>query len=197
LSELLPDSRNKLEQSFEIRLELRSVLSILGETRMASQCLREAAIIAETLNDERRLGRVCAMMASNNCQLAEPDAAFANCSRALTIAERLGDSTLRSLTVSNLAQLYFYRAEYERAVEAANDLAVTPDYYSSTLPGPISTHCWRIRSLAELGRFSVATAHTHDMFRLAEPTRGAYPAGIAHLTAGASWPKVTGRGRAP
>ena len=63
LLEALPDSRNKLEQSFEIQLELRGVLSILGETRTASQRLREAEIIAGTLNDERRLGRVSAMMA--------------------------------------------------------------------------------------------------------------------------------------
>jgi class 3 adenylate cyclase/tetratricopeptide (TPR) repeat protein len=184
LLELLPDSRDKLEKMFEIRLEMRSALSILGETRMASQRLREAEIIAETLNDECRLGRVCAMMASNDCQLGEFDAAFANCTRALAIAERLGDSTIRGMTASNLAMFYFYRAEYERAVEEANDLAVTPDYYTTSHPGPISTHCWRIRSLAELGRFSVATAHTHDMFRLAEPTRGMYPVGMAHLTAG-------------
>jgi class 3 adenylate cyclase/tetratricopeptide (TPR) repeat protein len=182
--EALPDSRYKLEQSFEIRLELRSVLSILGETRMASGRLREAEIFAETLNDERRLGRVCAMMASNNCQLAELDEAFANASRALTIAEGIGDTTLRGLAVSNLGMLYYYRAEYGRAVAVATDLAVTPDYYASNLPGPISTHCWRIRSLVELGRFSTAAAHANEMLQLAEPTRGAFAVGMAYLTAG-------------
>ena len=81
--------------------------------------------------------------------------------------------------------LYYYRAEYERAVEMiTTDLAVTPDYYTSILPGAISAHCWRIRSLAELGRFSAAAAHAHEMFRLVEPTRGAFPVGMAHLTAG-------------
>jgi tetratricopeptide (TPR) repeat protein len=194
LLEALPDTRYKLEQSFEIRLEMRSVLSILGETRLASQRLREAESFAESLNDERRLGRVSAMMASNDCQLAELDAAFANGTRALTIAERIADSTLRSTAVSNLAMLYYYRAEYERTVEVVTtDLARGPDdlgFYASSapgaasLPGPISTHCWRIRSLAELGRFSVAGAYAHEIIRLAEPTRGAFPIGMAHLAAG-------------
>ena len=40
--EALPESRSTLEQAFEIRLELRPVLTLLGEVRQALERLREA-----------------------------------------------------------------------------------------------------------------------------------------------------------
>ena len=60
--EALPESPSTLEQAFEIRLELRPVLSQLGEVRRALERLREAEALAERLNDDRRRGRVCAFM---------------------------------------------------------------------------------------------------------------------------------------
>jgi len=58
--EALPERRSALEQAFEIRLELRSVLNQLGEGRQVLERLREAEALAERLNDDRRQGRVCA-----------------------------------------------------------------------------------------------------------------------------------------
>src|SRR5439155_8643675 len=40
--ETLPESPSSLEQAFEIRLELRSVLTYLGEVRRALERMREA-----------------------------------------------------------------------------------------------------------------------------------------------------------
>ena len=60
--EALPESQSTLEQAFEIRLELRPVLSQLGEVRRVLERLREAEALAERLNDDRRRGRVCAFM---------------------------------------------------------------------------------------------------------------------------------------
>src|SRR5262249_26499453 len=58
----LPDSEALMEQAFEIRLELRPVLRKLGEGRLMLQHLEEAERLAERMNDDRRLGRVCAFM---------------------------------------------------------------------------------------------------------------------------------------
>jgi tetratricopeptide (TPR) repeat protein len=186
--EALPGSRSKLEQSFEIRLELRAVLSNLGETRKSLQCLREAEVLAETLNDERRRGLVCALIATNSCMHAEHDEALASGTRALTIAERIGDSTLRIQTETGLTLVHYYRCEYEQAVGLATaNLAAMPDgpvYYAAGIPGPIYVHCWLIRSLTELGRFAEAAPHAHEMLRLAEPTHSAYAVGMAHVTEG-------------
>ena len=91
----LPDSQSTLEQSFEIRLELRSVLGQLGESRRSLERLREAEGVAERLNDNRRRGRVCAFMTSAHSMRGELDEALVTGTRALEIAARLGDLKLR------------------------------------------------------------------------------------------------------
>src|SRR5262249_9143102 len=52
----LAESRSALEQSFDIRLELRPVLNVLGDLQRAWENLRAAEGLAERLNDERRRG---------------------------------------------------------------------------------------------------------------------------------------------
>jgi hypothetical protein len=46
---MLPASQTTLEQAFETRLELRPVLNLLGEVRIALERLREAEALAERL----------------------------------------------------------------------------------------------------------------------------------------------------
>ena len=88
--EALPESPSTLEQAFEIRLELRPVLILLGEVRRALERLREAEALAERLNDDRRRGRVCAFMTNAHSLLGELDEALATGTRALAIAGRSG-----------------------------------------------------------------------------------------------------------
>jgi predicted ATPase len=71
----LTESPSTLEQAFEIRLELRPVLTQLGEVRRALERLREAEALAERLNDDRRQGRVCAFMTNIHSLLGELDEA--------------------------------------------------------------------------------------------------------------------------
>jgi len=188
LLEALPDSRYKLEKSFEIRLELRAVLVMLGETRTALQRLREAEVLAETLNDERRRGHVCALMSSLNCLHAELDEALTNGTRALTIADHIADSTLRIVADSYLTQVYYYRCEYERVVEVAKAnlaaMSAGTVHYPANVPSSVAVQRWLVRSLAELGRFAEAAPHVDEMLRLAEPTQSTYAVGMAHVTAG-------------
>jgi tetratricopeptide (TPR) repeat protein len=183
--EALPDSRYKLEQSFEIRLELRAVLSNLGEPRLGLQRLREAELLAETLDDERRRGLVCGLLVTSSCVRGELDEALANGTRGLTIAGRIGDASLRAQIETGLTFAHYYRGEYERVVELATaNPANLPDdslKYAASVPGPIYVHCWAIRSLIELGRFDEAARHGQDMFRLAQMTHAAYAIGMTHL----------------
>ena len=116
--EALPDSRYKLEQSFDIRIQVRSALTNLGETRNALQPLREAEALAEKLNDERRRGLVYALLCIMNCYHGELDEALASGARALATAEQIGDASLRLVTGIYLHGRY-YRGEYERVVELA------------------------------------------------------------------------------
>jgi len=118
----LPESHSTLEQGFEIRLELRPVLTQLGEVRQTLERLREAEALAEQLNDDSRRGRVSAVATGVYSQLGEPDKALEAGTRALEISGRLGDFGLRILTTSYLEHAHYLRGEYERVVEARHEL---------------------------------------------------------------------------
>jgi class 3 adenylate cyclase/tetratricopeptide (TPR) repeat protein len=187
--EALPESPSTLEQGFEIRLELLSVLILLGEVRRALERLLEAETLAERLNDDRRRGRVYAYMTNIHALLGELDEALVTGTRALAIARPLGDLELLILTTSLLAQVHYFRGEYERAVERATDnLAALPhermhEHFGLPIPASIWGRYWLVRSLAELGRFAEAAKHEAEMIRLAEPTQHAFTVGQAHLSA--------------
>ena len=187
--ELLPESRTNLEQTFEIRLELRPVLIQLGEYRQALERLREAEALAERLNDDPRRGRVGAFMTNIHSRLDEPGEALVSGNRALEIAGRLGDLRLRILATTYLAQAYYYRGEYARVVELATDnLAALPvdwvyEFFGSSQPPSVGDRFRLLVSLAHLGRFAEAAAHEAEAIRLAGPTRHAYTVGLAYHAA--------------
>jgi len=188
--EALPASLSTLEQGFEIRLELRTVLTQLAELRPALERLREAEALSERLNDEHRRARVCSILMTLHTLLGELDEAVATGTRALEMAGRLGDLRLRILTTSYLEQAQYYRGEYERVVELATDaLAVLPadwvyEHFGMVAPASVYARSWLVISLAELGRFGEAAEHAAEAIRLAEPTQHAYTIGLAHRAAG-------------
>jgi tetratricopeptide (TPR) repeat protein len=110
--------------------------------------------------------------------------------RALAIAGRLGDLSLRILTTTCLHDAHYHRGEYERVVELATDnLAALPadwvyEYFGLVAPPSVYDHSWLAMSLAQLGRFIEATTHEAEAIRLAQPTQHASTVGWAHLAAG-------------
>jgi class 3 adenylate cyclase/tetratricopeptide (TPR) repeat protein len=186
---LLPESQSTLEQAFEIRLELRPVLTQLGEVRRTLERLREAETLAERLHDDRRRGRVCAVMTDLHPLLGELDEALVTGTRALEVAGRLGDLRLRIVATSWLENAHYYRGEYERVVELATDnLAALPtdlvyERFGMGAPASVHNHGWLAMSLAQLGRFAEAAKDEAEAIRLAEPTRHAFTVGVAHRAA--------------
>jgi len=183
----LPESQANLEQSFELRLELRPVLRQLGEGRHMLEHLRESQALAERLSDDRRLGRVCAFMTTVQATLNELDEALASGNRALEIARRLDDRTLGILAKSYLEQAHYYRGDYGRVIGLASEnLAALPsewasEYFGMAVPPSIFDRAWLILSLAEVGRFSEAMGHAAEAIRIAEPTQHAFTIGWVHF----------------
>jgi class 3 adenylate cyclase/tetratricopeptide (TPR) repeat protein len=189
--EALPESPSTLEQAFDIRLELRPVLSLLGEGRRTLECLREAEALAERLNDDHRRGRVCAFLTNAHNNLGELEKPLVTGTRALEIAGRLGDLRLRLLTTSYLEQAHYLRGEYEQVIELATDnLATLPadwvyEYFVGvSTPTAVWDRGWLGVSLAHLGRFAEAAEYVAEAIRLAEPTYRAFPVGVAYRAAG-------------
>jgi tetratricopeptide (TPR) repeat protein len=162
----------------------------LGEVRQMLERLREAEILAERLDDDRRRARVCAFMMNVQTLLGELDEALVTSTRALEIAGRLGDLRLRIPATTMLVQAHFYRGEHERAVPLATaNLAVLPaewvsEYFGMAAPPSIFDRCWLTWSLAELGRFAEAAEPAAEAIRLAALTQHAFTVGVAHIAAG-------------
>jgi tetratricopeptide (TPR) repeat protein len=198
----LPQSQSAMEQAFEIGLELRSVLRQLGEVRQMLDRLRDAEALAEGLQDDRRRGRVCAIMTTVLSTLDELDEALVTGTRAVEIAQRVGDLSLGVITKSCLEEAYYYRGEYEHVVEIAiENLAALPtecahDFFGLAVPPSVFGRAWLIMSLAELGRFAEAAKYEAEAIRLAESTQHAYTISWAHFAASilhllkCDWPKA-------
>jgi class 3 adenylate cyclase/tetratricopeptide (TPR) repeat protein len=183
----LPESRTTMEQAFEIRLELRPVLRLLGEGRLMLEHLRKAETISEWLKDDLRRGRVCAFMTTVLSTFDDLNEALVTGNRALEIGRRLGDLRLCILSTSCLEQAHYYQGEYKRVVKLASDnLAALPadwahEYCGMAVPASIFGRAWLIMSLAELGRFSEATKYQAEAIQLAEPTEHAHTIGFAQF----------------
>ena len=188
--ETLAESQSTLEQAFDVRLELRTVLNPLGEVRRMLERLREAETIAGRLNDDGRRGRVCALMTNAHSLLGQLDEARASATRALEIAERRGDLRLRILTTTYLEHLHHHAGEYAKVVERATDnLVALPDdwvyeNFGNTAPSSVFDRYWLIMSLAHLGRFPEAADHEAEAIRLAEVTQHAFTIGMAYFAGG-------------
>jgi tetratricopeptide (TPR) repeat protein len=169
---------------------LRPVLNQLGEVRQTRERLHEAEALAERLNDDRRRGRVCALVMNIHLLLDELDEARASGTRALAIARVLGDLELRILTTTYAEQAHYLRGDYERVVElATDDLAALPadsvyEHFGLQAPASVYDRHWLVMSLAELGGFAEAAEYQAEAVRLAEPTSHAFTVSLVHFAAG-------------
>jgi len=188
-AEALPETPSTLAEAFEIRLELRAVLSQLGEFRRVLALLRETEVIAGRLNDDARRGRVRAFMTNIHARLGEPDEAIVSGAQALEIADRLGDARLHILATSYLAQAHYYRGEFARVVELLTaNIAALPassihELFGTSQVLSVNDRCRLLMSLAHLGRFADAAAYEAEAIRMAESTDHAYTIGVAYHAA--------------
>ncbi|HXM71045.1 MAG TPA: adenylate cyclase, partial [Thermoanaerobaculia bacterium] len=185
LLETLPESRSTLEQSCDVRIELRPVLLELGQSARMLECLREAEALADRLNDDRRRGQVYGFMTVVHSLAGEVNQAIAAGSRALEVAGRLDDLRLRIVTTSLLVQAHHAAGHYDRVIElATGNLAALPaDWVHETLglggPPSVWDRGCLVQSLAERGCFAEAASYEAEMMRLAEPTQHAFTISMA------------------
>jgi predicted ATPase len=117
--EHLPASRATTEQAIDLRLGLRTTLTVLGEApgRLFDH-LRRAETLAQTLGDSLRLGRVYAEMGATFWGVADVDRAIDYGQRALALAATLGDVGLQAWAQLILGRSYYDAGDYVRAVES-------------------------------------------------------------------------------
>jgi len=173
--EHVPDSRAATEQAIDLRLGLSSALNALGEApgRMLDH-LRRAEALAETLGDQRRLGRVYANMSVTFWVAADVDRAMVYGQRALALAATLGHVSLQALASLRLGQVYYSAGDYPRAVESLERNVATlqgdllSERFGSINTVAASSRSWLSRCHAELGAFTEGLAMAEEGLRIAE-----------------------------
>src|SRR5262249_10747455 len=135
-----PDDRSFLEQGCDIRLELRPILTQLGEISAGTALLREADTLAELLHDERRRTGAAVYMINQHSLQGQSDEALRSGYRAAEAADRLGDVGLRIQATSYLGVAHHFAGDYEIIVELAlRNLAGLPVNRSSEHLGVLRT----------------------------------------------------------
>jgi DNA-binding NtrC family response regulator/class 3 adenylate cyclase/tetratricopeptide (TPR) repeat protein len=111
----LPETRETLEQAIDLRFDLRTALSPLGEFERIFGCLREAEGLAKTLDDQWRLGQLSVYMCHNLYITGHPAEALTFGQNAQVISESLGDIRLQVTGNTSLGGACLFTGDYRRA----------------------------------------------------------------------------------
>jgi tetratricopeptide (TPR) repeat protein len=170
----LPDSRERLEQAIDLRLEVRTSLLPLGEFERIFEHLGQAEGLAKRLDDPQRLGRICAYLNDYFRQVGDYERAIESGRRGLAIAEARGDLPLRVATHIYLAHAYHNLGQYRSAIELLRRnvelLAGELSRERLDLPYVAAVHSrtWLVLCLAELGEFVEAVTQAEESLGIAE-----------------------------
>jgi DNA-binding NtrC family response regulator/tetratricopeptide (TPR) repeat protein len=170
----IPENRATLEQSIDLRFELRTALTPLGDRARIFEHLSRAEAVAKALDDARRMGRVAAYLTDYFRLTGVHEAARESGRRALALADALGDFPLQVAANTYLGQVHndlgryregteFLRRNVERLV---GDL--TFERFGLPFLSSVHSRVWLVLCLSELGDFAEGIAVGEEGLRLAE-----------------------------
>jgi tetratricopeptide (TPR) repeat protein len=171
----LPETRETQEQAIDLRFDLRNSLFPLAEFGRIEGYLREAEILARTLDDQRRLGWVSAYM-SSYYQNAGGHATDVRTSaqRVEAIAETLGDVPLQVVAQYYLLLACHLAGDYRgtehhcrRLMQSLQGEPARERFGLAALPAVMSG-AYLARALAERGAFDEGDAHGQEAIRIGE-----------------------------
>ena len=187
----LPEAPDVIEQAIDLRFDIRNALQPLGDLGRILAYLNEAEALATRVGDERRLGWVTAYLTEHHRMVGHTELAAAAGSRALDIAQRLGDVAMQVVTNLSLGLLYRTLAEYHRAIEYLRWNVVHLDgdlaherFGLFGLPSVFS-RTFSVLCLAELGEFAEGAVFGEESIRLAEAVDQPFSRVYAYLGVGA------------
>ena len=170
----LPETRNTREQAIDLRFALRPALLPSGDFGRVLAALREAEVLAETLDDPHRLGQVSAFLANYFYIMGAYDQAIAAAQRALTLATVNGDVVLHALANLYLGYAYWAQGDYRRAIDcfgqtvASVDGARCYERFGQVILPAVQSRAWFAWCHAEMGTFTEGSALGEEGLRIAE-----------------------------
>ena len=186
-----PENRQTLEQAIDIRLELRNSLQPLGEQAKLLERMREAEALAESLNDQGRLGQVSAYLSGYFVQAGD-DAlqAIETGQRALAIASAIDDLSLKIQANHFLGSAYYRRGEYDQAIEHFRgnvDSLVGDQIYERfglVFLASVGSRYQLVLLFSDRGEFTEASIHANEVVRIAEVVNHPYNLYTAYFALG-------------
>jgi class 3 adenylate cyclase/tetratricopeptide (TPR) repeat protein len=156
----LPRRRAILEQSIDLRLDLRAALFPLGEHDRQRDHLGEAARIATEIEDQARLGSVTADQAHFHWIVKGKTGPALECARrALAIAESVKEPRLIGQARFALGQVLHGRGDYAEMITVLGDNveATSGDLElgraGQAMLRSVASRVWLAFALSDLGRF--------------------------------------------
>jgi tetratricopeptide (TPR) repeat protein len=113
----LPESRVQTERTIDLHLDADGALRALGTWAQGMEHAREAERLAETLGDERRLGRALARRAIETWMEGDPERALELAQRALDLATAHDDVTLQAWATQRLGVIWHTMGDYRQAAQ--------------------------------------------------------------------------------
>ena len=172
--EHLPEQRALREQAIDLRFDLRTARTVLGQLERVLHDLRAAETLAEALDDPRRLGRVSLYMAQYFFVVGQYDRAIASSQRALALAAASGDSGTPIQANNYLGMVYFLQGDYRQAMDACRRAMAALEgerryerFGQSVLPA-VTSRTFLSLCLAEVGAFAEGIAVGEDGLHIAE-----------------------------
>jgi class 3 adenylate cyclase/tetratricopeptide (TPR) repeat protein len=189
----LPHERGTLEQAIDLRLALRPALVALFEQERLLSHLHTAETLATALNDQRRLGRICAGLVGAYRGVGNSDRAFIYSRRCHALATTSGDVGFQIASSQRLGQIYYDLGDYPQAMAyfrsnvASLQGALLYERFDvgtfNALP-TLTALTYLVLCLAEVGGFAEGIAYGDEALRLAEGVDRRYDRVVVPLRVG-------------
>jgi tetratricopeptide (TPR) repeat protein len=172
--EHLPEQGALREQAIDLRLDLDTARSVLGQHEHVLHDLRAAETLAEALDDPRRLGRVSLYMARYFVTVGQYDSAITSSQRARALAAASGDRSTPILANIYLGMAYYFQGDHRQAMDALRYTMTAIEgeqryerLGQSVLPAVTSRNFLSL-CLADVGAFAEGIAVGEEGLRIAE-----------------------------
>jgi class 3 adenylate cyclase/tetratricopeptide (TPR) repeat protein len=182
----LPDDRETREQAIDLHFSVRSPLAALGEGERLLEHVRTAEVLANALDDQRRLARANAYLARELSAQGEHEQAVTACERAIAMARTLDDYGLGVLATLFMGNACYCLGDYPKAAEVLTrnlvplDSPIVRDRLGGIgLPFAFSRMSLGL-SLGECGEFVEAVARCTEAIQIAEAVGHPYSVTMTH-----------------
>jgi tetratricopeptide (TPR) repeat protein len=170
----LPESRETIEKTIDVQLDLRLTLLPLMEYDQVLKYLREAEALAKGLSDQRRLGWVSNYMMIYLWVTGDPEQALEIGHRVSAIASELDDFSLKIVANTYSGGSCYQLGDYRRAIEVCRENMdslqgdMAHERFRQVVIPSVMTRTFMTWCMAELGMFSEGVDVGEEEVRIAE-----------------------------